>query len=203
MGGKTYTHTLKSDCYSDKGNNIYPDAEALAPALAVRYLSYLLLMYANGFTDAQVWELGDVSGLGKAGVGCWGLFDRLGKPKLPTQALMLLLQHLGAAPASVVRTWEDVDELVTGAFVSSFTATSGNATTRAATLAVVNAGTTTQQREILLVGDFAPDWTVTGGGYNCEYGSVVKSTLVSPSELRIDVSVPPSCAVVLRAGLRG
>ena len=130
------------------------------------------------------------------------MFDRLGKPKLPTQALMLLLSHLGAAPLSVVRTWEDADEVVTGAFVSSFTATGSNTTTRESTLAVVNAGTMTQQRQILLVGDFAPDATVTGGGYNCEYDQVVKSTLVSPGELRIDANPPPSCAVVLKVALR-
>jgi hypothetical protein len=160
------------------------------------------------------------------------LFDRLGKPKLPAQAPMLLLKYLGATPVSVTRSWEDTDEVVTGAFVSSFAATgtttstssgssaissssgsggsggssgssggSSGATTTAVTLAVVNAGTTTQHREILLVGDFTADvlQTLTGEGYNCQYDAVVASQLTLPGELRIIVAVPPSCAVVLKA----
>jgi hypothetical protein len=128
---------------------------------------------------------------------------------------MLLLKYLGAAPVSVTRSWEDTGEVVTGAFVSSFAATgtitstssatsgiaisssgsggssgSSGATTTAVTLAVVNAGITTQHREILLVGDFTADvlQTLTGGGYNCQYGAVVESQLTLPGELRINVA---------------
>jgi hypothetical protein len=132
---------------------------------------------------------------------------------------MLLLKYLGAAPVSVTRSWEDTGEVVTGAFVSSFAATgtitstssatsgssdsggSSGATTTAVTLAIVNAGTTIQHREILLVGDFTADvlQTLTGGGYNCQYDAVVESQLTLLGELRINVAVPPSCAVVLKA----
>ena len=58
VGGVTYNNrSVKHMCYADKGNDIFPDAEALAPAYALRLLSYVLLHWQNGFRDVQLWEL--------------------------------------------------------------------------------------------------------------------------------------------------
>ena len=103
-------------CYADKGNDIFPDAEALAPAYALRLLPYVLLHWQNGFRDVQLWELADSHSY-RQDVGCFGVFDMHGKPKIWGALIIRVLRLMGRGEVKTVSGPWSVgnDEVVVGA----------------------------------------------------------------------------------------
>jgi hypothetical protein len=228
LGRKTYSHSVKHDCYSGTDDTMFVDAEALSPAYSARVMAYALLHYNNGFSDAYAWELGDVSGIGKPNVGCFGLYDRVGHIKPSGKALLLLLRRLGASPRMIKRTWQDGGNgIVTAGFVSHSIGASGD---RMLTLAVVNTGLENASHGVNVVTTRHPgqigarnikgnkgnaDYRMMGGegattgvstsfklasmdAINCNATAVTK---VASRAGMITLELPPSCILVLTAPL--
>jgi hypothetical protein len=180
LGGTTYKHDVKSDCYSGTDDTIYPDGEALAPAYAARVMAYLLLHFSNGFDEAIVWELADVSGINKPDVGCFGLFDRLGKAKPSGEAVLLLLRRLGGEPKVVKRSWADT-EVPTSPKLKNVL-----------TVAVANTGTDHTSHTVAVQHSKASAVT-SKDALNCDAAKVVRAV----GGGRLSLELPPSCILVL------
>eukprot|EP00937_MAST-01D_sp_MAST-1D-sp2_P005715 g5715.t1 len=215
VGGAEYAHTVKDDCYETAGAGpaaLWPDAEGRAPAYAVRSLATMLLLFSAGFADAQAWELADVSGIGKPDVGCWGWFGRAGELKPAGAALHALLARLGAAPRALPRTWAD-GEVVVGAFVAAPVRPGSAAgvgvgasagAEEALVVVAVNAGTTTEMKELVLLGPLGAALLRHGpgmaSGYNCNATDAVKYVWrAAENDTRVDITLPPASVVVLSA----
>ena len=133
-----------------------------------------------------------MSGIGKADVGCFGLFDRLGAPK-PAGAVVELLLAAGGDRV-LARTWQDTAALVTGAFtrgVESFT----QGVESAVVVAMANAGDVVEQRLVRVVGGGAA--VTVSGSYNCN-ASMLAGVRATSGEVDFNVTVSPSCVVIFQ-----
>jgi hypothetical protein len=211
VGGRTYQHDVKSSCYSGTDDTMFLDAEARAPAYAARVLAYVLLLFNNGFDAALAWELADVSGIGKAGVGCFGLYDRVGQLKPSGAALMLLLRRLGRAPRSVERRWTD-GEVVTGAFVSRVNGSEGGGGGGGAlevlTVAVANTGNGTATHSLRLLlphGGHSRRAAVLRSveGIHCDPRKVVTGHGTAPTLVEVHLKLPSQCLLVMTVAVDG
>lgn len=216
LGTETFRHSVKHDCYAGKDDRMYPDAEALSPTYSARLFAYALLHFNNGFEDAYAWELGDVSGIGHADVGCFGLYDRVGAAKPTGKALLMLLRGLGSIPRLVRRTWADGQKgVVTAGFVSASGSGSrgsgsgsGGGSSRLLTVAVVNTGLENATQSVNVVLQHAEANGSDGGGSTDRSAPAAVSpaaafTLRSADALNCNATAVVKAVVTVAAAERG
>eukprot|EP00947_MAST-08B_sp_MAST-8B-sp1_P003932 g3932.t1 len=107
VGNKTWKHApFTGSCYPDSAaDDMYADAQAYDPQYIVRNVALLLLHINAGFDAAIFWELADKRSDNK----CFGLYDRVNRPKPILQALSPILKFWPAKGEAVRRTWVDDD----------------------------------------------------------------------------------------------